>query len=759
VRIVPRGVTSVVVTVLCLAGAAAGAADRYWEWGWGSYGSGTDLDVARYDWSLINFGSVPADQTTVDRCNRILALNPQHKFVIRVWPVLSLGNAPENRYQMTLPQYFYQEGTKEKMLAAARAQVEVILHGLTDPSRVVGSCFLEELPSVLSVPRPGEPLPWDFAPFADRIAAELGAPSFDSTKEEHLLWWGRKYCDLLGDVHRSLKQATAGRTVLYWQATHWYTLDHLAAGESCLNPRLNCLPFRYADILKEGVCDGIFGYPNNAAIWQKQTVQMIEKLNCLVFSQTSVPSFMRLCHFDEALEMARWQNPGNLGTFIYVETVGRGRRAWNEMPYVDGTRYWTITDHYRRVGWQHHIGMEVVRRALQPQLLLDYDLTGKQQGGFVHLWAQIYNPRHPSWFGDDLNASTLTASEVALQVPAGFSVPLQNNAGATLRLGDIGPLDCKAGEWWVSVDGDGTIPAGQAFTASVSANGGATRVQASSDLAQAAIPTREPRAIARSGDTWIEPAYRQGIPQPAAELHALASEIVFPELAVGDRRVLYRGTLEAGMRLVIGPGLRARRFDAPVFADDVRRLAAAAAGKPEAGFSDGYLVWSTPAVSVDPGKTYRIAVTGRAENGGNCLVIAHFTGTRGEAPNQSEDVVCFANQFATEERTLTGDLVVPEFKVGTARIVLRFYRFKSAGTVIYKDFDVRAPGFTPDGTDVTTSLEGTLPPLDEPFTRWTYRDLSDPAESGAKISVRLYDPAVGLDAPAAGKPQRVGGEF
>jgi len=64
-------------------------------------------DIARFDWSLVNFGSVPDNQQTVDRCNAILRVNPNHRFVIRIWPISNQGRLPNNRYMATLWDYFY----------------------------------------------------------------------------------------------------------------------------------------------------------------------------------------------------------------------------------------------------------------------------------------------------------------------------------------------------------------------------------------------------------------------------------------------------------------------------------------------------------------------------------------------------------------------------------------------------------------------------------------------------------------------------
>ena len=54
---------------------------------------------------------------------------------------------------------------------------------------------------------------------------------------------------------------------------------------------------------------------------------------------------------DEMAELARWEHPGNLGSFFFP-TSGRKTRAWNELTYQDDA-YWTAIEHMRRFGPQH----------------------------------------------------------------------------------------------------------------------------------------------------------------------------------------------------------------------------------------------------------------------------------------------------------------------------------------------------------------------------------------------------------------------
>ena len=64
--------------------------DRYWELGVGCYLGGlgelTELDVARFDWVMVCFGNISSDRSTTDLLNRLLQINPDLKFMVRLWP-------------------------------------------------------------------------------------------------------------------------------------------------------------------------------------------------------------------------------------------------------------------------------------------------------------------------------------------------------------------------------------------------------------------------------------------------------------------------------------------------------------------------------------------------------------------------------------------------------------------------------------------------------------------------------------------------
>ena len=111
--------------------------------------------------------------------NRLLAINPDLKIVIRLWPNLGLGDNSENNYQATFLHYLYLPGVKEKLHQNIHDQIHVVLDPITKPENVVGMTFLEELPNHFSANpfrRGGDKLTWDLLRFRKEIEAERGKP-------------------------------------------------------------------------------------------------------------------------------------------------------------------------------------------------------------------------------------------------------------------------------------------------------------------------------------------------------------------------------------------------------------------------------------------------------------------------------------------------------------------------------------------------------------------------------------------------------
>lgn len=308
--------------LIFIALSSAESVSAYWEWGYGIYGGDgilPDSTMAKYQWSTINFGNISTNQATIDRLNRILAINPNHKFLIRVWPILGLGdNLEENRYQATLFHYFYKSGTKSAIFNTISSQVHLVMDNLTNPNAVVGVVFLEELPyhftGITSIPSSGQPS-WDLIKFSSQITAELGQP-FDLNNSQHRIWWGQKYSQAMKEICTQMRSASGGKPAFYWQQANYDTLD---TKSGTFSDRV--LPIHLADIVTSDGCDGFFGYPINNSNWQTNTINLANITQGKFFSQISYPDFMRGTSFVHMAELAHQNHPNNLGAFFYFEPM------------------------------------------------------------------------------------------------------------------------------------------------------------------------------------------------------------------------------------------------------------------------------------------------------------------------------------------------------------------------------------------------------------------------------------------------------
>ena len=131
--------------------AAQETTNHYWEWGWGTYDASPDeRNIAVFDWSFIhvgnqvnNVGQMCNDHQLTTRINRILELNPDHKFVVLFWPMFYVRQANP---RLSLFDYLYQPRVKQRLNERIQQQAQLITTEIRDPRAIVAMTFLEELP-------------------------------------------------------------------------------------------------------------------------------------------------------------------------------------------------------------------------------------------------------------------------------------------------------------------------------------------------------------------------------------------------------------------------------------------------------------------------------------------------------------------------------------------------------------------------------------------------------------------------------------
>lgn len=698
----------VAMAVLGLSGAVYG---KYWEWGWGSYGVGSVEDVARFDWSCVNFGNIPESQATVERCNAILKLNPGHKFLLRLWPVGGLGKVLPNA---SVFDYHYAPGVREKVLARLEAQVKLIRDNISNPEAVCALTFCEELPGHVStfaiMRRAGQQNEQaDFreaAPYREQVRAELGE-DFNSSREEHMRFWGKKFAAMLDDAHRLMKKLCPGARVIYWQATGYRTID--MAGKYAPG----VLPFSVGDILGPDRCDGVFAYPNNQRVWNIEAVEMLKRYDCVMFSQVSTPSYMRLEQFDKTVETARWEHPGNLGTFLYA---GREPRpsAFNALEASKEVEKWRDIDYQNRwFGWKYGIGKEVVEKSLSPDMEIIYDLTGKKPGDIVNISVQILNRRSASWFGGDAGMAEIEPlAELVLpdclKLAADSSIPLKTPAGK------MGGEEVKViNAWYARVSGE--IPEKVSLSVRVSGKNIPGTVEARAFGLRSVPDIFLPHRLSKLYARWLVPdgktAETGGVEIRPLDNRALRE----PGVRSAGGECVYRGIL-GGDEILRIRGRRAEVVPGPLFSEGVLNFNRAPGEKLESG-ADDYLLFSTPSVSFRPKTEYTLELNGRCGEGGIVHVLAEFTGKKAGRPfKKSEDMIYGNLKDGSAARTFKA----PDagLEPGSERMLFRFYRAKRQGRVALASFNLLRHA---EAKDVSGALKGSLPSPAAPVY-WEYFD-------------------------------------
>ena len=740
--------------VACVLGACSGHAvaapgkptgDHYWQLGVGSYFGGlgaiTELDAARFDWLYLCYGNIGSTRETTELLNRLLAINPRLKIMIRVWPIMSKGDCKQNRYQATMWHYLYKPGVKKRVLEEIDRQVHIVLDHITKPKNVIGLTFLEELPGHFSACPVGRDkgVGWAMERFRKEIEAERGKPLVwdDDTRR----WWGTKWVQVMGEIHARMKKASGGRLVFYYQATGYKSLDMVPKGTPLASPLL--MPVSWKDIIKPGLCDGFFAYPNNATVWNRY-VKLAKDNGWLLFSQLSHPSGMRLSPWKECLSLAKTRIPQNLGYFFYCGGQCAGDRAWNADPGIPPGRKWNTRGvsaklHIRRHLAMEDVGMDVVRRHPPLGLQVDLPLAAAKPGGFLHMRVIVRNIREASFYLDPREAIARNVA-LALKVPPGFRFDPSHSPPPTLKLGDLGPGEYRVGNWWIAVDRDyaGKVSAPFVFTAR--AHGcPPVEVRTTKGLAIAFAQAHE---IGIPGTQWLEAAFRlpreQSQVKPRIVIEGLGEPVRRP--GVGDQftTIRYDGVLQAGMKLVMDPFEGARLFLEPLVDDDGKDRADKKDPTGFKAFDKGYgVVGIGSRARVDPKVPLVVTISGKAEGGANSHLILRFVMRK---KGTTRDVGTLTNRFKKTWRTTTAQVTVPPGAVSLQRVFL--YRFRNKGKVWYGPVKVTRADADPKGVDVSDRLGGAFPSL----CRWRihmyhYTDDNPPSvRARARVQLRVPEP-------------------
>jgi hypothetical protein len=625
---------------------------------------------------------------------------------------------------------------KEKLLAETHRQIRLVIEGLSRPENVLGATFLEELPCHFTgTPfyenRTGDTVSWDLARFRKEIEAERGVPL--RWDDETRRWWARQYCRVLDEIHAEMKRALDGRLVFYYQQTNHGSLDLAPADAPLDQPML--MPLRWTEIIKPGLCEGFFAFPNNQTIWDGY-LQLAKAHDWLFFSQLPHPPY-RLCSWDDCLALAKTRVPQNLGYFFYCEGDCAAKRAWNVDRDIPPAPEWNTPGVSLRRHVLRHLAVEKVNLDLlkaQPALRLHLDLPLKEAAAAPWLYARIIveNNREPASYLDPAEAVARDVT-VTLVPPPGFVLDPRHAAPATIPVSDLAPGERQLVDWWVTVPRDvaGAVPKPFAFTAKTE-GAPPTVLEASEDTL---IPGCQPHEFGISGSEWLEAPFRLKAPvQPTLVFEALATAVRRPAVGAGEALVRYDGVLDPGTRLVLTPPGTARLFAQPLLADDGTTRADAQDSSRFKAWDDGYLVINLGVGrAVKGGMPLRVVITGKAADEGQSLAVLRFT-----AKGEFRDLSLLANGFTAEWGEAAETVTVPADADTLQQLFL--YRFKSKGRVWYGPARIERQDVTADGLDVSARLQGSFSTLaPDRFSVFRYVDDELPSLT-PRVRVQLQLP-------------------
>lgn len=738
---------------------------HFWGLGVGTYGipnkGDFKLDWARYDWVTINFGNVPENLKTINICNQLLEINPNLKFLVRLWPISNLGR-PENNNAACFLDYFYKQGTKQQVLERIANQLSLVLDNISSPQNVVAITFLEELPGWWGYSKKilfRESALEVLEPYKEDIEFERGKPlEYD---EELVQWLGDKYVQSLAEIHSYIRQLADDRLILYWQVTNIITLDLDPAG----------YPYFYGDIIVKGqLADGLMLYPLNAQHWQNQLNLAIEN-DWYFFSQLSHPSLMRQTDWKSALELVKVEHPNNLGYFFYC--AGNCRRPhWYDdqtvLP-INNIRDVSIPIHMRQFARQQNVGQDIIERGLRFEPMLDINVKEIKVGEMIEIYSVIPNPRLEGYF--EREQEIVDEVWAKLSLPSGLE--LVEGFYQKVRVGDLASRKSLATSydsfgiayWQVQVAGEVKITDDNnlsIFVCSKDSNlQNSVRIN---ELKNNLLPFFQPQKLQISGQSWGEPGFRlsQDL-KPVVLIETFEEAVKNPSITNGEyeidayigtwednagyfkltpknqlttwsERIVYCGILPPFSRLEIYNDKSAKLFKKHLYEEYFKN--------PEdptgyQSFSTGYIVKSINLNQrLESNIPLRINISGKAIEGANSLVVLRF---KDNDTGEIRDTSILVNKFTNTWKEDCNEVISPPFE-DTTLVAVYLYRYNKVGTIWYGEIIISTDPH-PEPQDVSPNLAGEIPTIYKgKYNIITYFDENEQQPKGTKTIVQLNSP-------------------
>jgi len=201
--------------------------------------------------------------------------------------------------------------------------------------------------------------------------------------------------------------------------------------------------------------------------------------------------------------------------------------------------------------------MDIVRGAMGPEVRVAYDTTGDPHRD-VRLNVEVRNPRLPSWFGGE-DQATLKKVKLTFDFPDGIHIDPQVSAGPSLSIPAIPPGSLRYATLWPSRDGTPVpITSETPMRLTIEADGVAAQTLVFDQAKEMCNPTTVFNA-SRSGDRFFH--NRAATPGPttgtSVTITALSEAIAMPSVTLGSHKLSYVAVLATGESLTLGPGQEA----------------------------------------------------------------------------------------------------------------------------------------------------------------------------------------------------------
>jgi hypothetical protein len=354
----------------------------------------------------------------------------------------------------------------------------------------------------------------------------------------------------------------------------------------------------------------------------------------------------------------------------------------------------------------------------------------------------VFNLRDPSWYGGSYARATLSDATLQLALSPDLRVEGSAEAMQALRsLGDLVPSEVAVGEWLVRrIVPSAAVAGGSMLGITLRTRDGvvypATLV---TDRAQSAL-WGHAHEFGRSGASWLELSAPEPSCRSAVEVRVLDGDIDSPMVARrGVGSIFYRGILRASLRLVMGPGRQGRIYPEELFGADVARFGSLrheADGTVVVDSGDHfYSAWDA---AVRSGERYRIQVEGWVGRGDGIRIVAQLSGSSQGRPAVVNIQVPTESLLPSPGAGTPGEIEVPQFDAGIARLSLHFFRSGADVRLSLRRFSVLRSDLPALGQDVSEHIFGSVPCEARHATVWSYLDRT-PVVGGSRprVAVRL----------------------